>query len=128
MRKIGLLIMAVFMLLLASCAGNKGYKIYKEDQEKALEVVVDVYEATGYDKVKADIDWGSKEVVKVEEDDKVVYFYKVEYTVVVKASDNKYNLPDEEEEMEVVDYFTWVEDEDYVLPITEDVFEAAKEK
>ena len=128
MRKIGLLIMAVFMLLLASCAGNKGYKIYKEEQEKALEAVVSFAEASGYEKVKADIDWGKKEVVKVEEDDKVIYFYKVEYTVEIKASDNKYGAPDKENKEEVVDYFTWVEDEDFVLPSTEELFEAAKEK
>ena len=128
MRKIGLLIMAVFMLLLASCAGNKGYKIFKEEIKKEAELAADVFEVLGFEKVKVDIDWGKKEVVKVEEDDKVIYFYKVEYTVEIKASDNKYGAPDEEDKEEVVDYFTWVEDEDFVLPSTEELFEAAKEK
>ena len=126
MRKIGLLIMAVFMLLLASCAGNKGYKIFKENIEKGLEESVELLEDLGYEDVKLDIDWGKKEVVKVEEDDKVIYFYKVEYSYTIEATPTGL-LPDVDKEDEFVVYFTWVEDEDYVLPITEDVFEAAKE-
>ena len=126
MRKIGLLIMAVFMLLLASCAGNKGYKIFKEDIEKGLEESVELLEDLGYEDVKLDIDWGKKDVVKVEEDDKVIYFYKVEYSYTIKATPTGF-LPDADKEDEFVVYFTWVKDSDVVLPITEDVFEAAKE-
>ena len=126
MRKIGLLIMAVFMLLLASCGGNKGYKIFKEDIEKGLEESVELLEDLGYEDVKLDIDWGKKEVVKVEEDDKVIYFYKVEYSYTIEATPTGF-LPDVDDEDECVVYFCWEKDSDTWVLVTEDAFEAAKE-
>lgn len=126
MRKLGLLLIALFVFLLASCDGNRGFRIYKDEIEKTLEATEQILDAAGYQKINVDIDWKSKEIIKVEEEDKVVYYYKVEYVIETKASDNIYGREDEQKEIEMVVYFKWHDELTYYTTITEETYNTAK--